>query len=405
MVEATPTIPNEIRLSSTDGCRTESLGISDFRGSAFHMTADRSKGVIVWSEEVIDNLADVVWRLDFTVDVSVNPDGELDLGAPVQILPLVGEEAAPGDSLGHGSLDIWGDATHDSLYLTVLRMRSIKSGPDAGGKFREALIYDLNDLTGNLAGPAPDERLLFHLSFGPGEEDKYGDWLDADPMNLQDCRTVLYPQFVPTCYLPEALRFNPSGTRLYLERGLSRDLLDPDDDPWHTVMRIKTDDMAAGLALADWDLAGPELVYTGTNTNDRDRPGGDVPGGMVPRPDDDVAVLPSPEYIAVVQDTDGSRRTSFASILNADQCASDLAPYAGGNLEGPPDLWRSCIDNGQFLAGSFPGTGDSWQSPEALLKSSFQDPEFDIHRVYVTGALAGTEQLMIETARFGDTGN
>jgi hypothetical protein len=216
---------------------------------------------------------------------------------------------------------------------------------------------------------------------------------------------VLYPQFVPACYIPEEVKFNPSGTRLYLARGLSQRLLNPGDDPWNTVMRIKTDDMAAGVPLTDWDLAGPELVYTGTNTNDRARPGGDVPEGVLPRPDDDVAVLPSPEYIAVVQDTDGSRATMYVSILNADQCASDLAPYAGGNLEGPTDFWQGCVDSGQFLIGTFSGAGDSWQSSEALLKISFLDPEWDIHRVYVTGALAGTEQLVIENARFGDTGN
>ena len=54
-----------------------------------------------------------------------------------------------------------------------------------------------------------------------------------------------------------------------------------------------------------------------------------------------------------------------------------------------------------------PGGGYSWQSPEALLKNTFQGMEtelFDIHRIYVSGALAGTEQLVIENARNPDTG-
>ena len=362
------------------------------------MTADRSKGVIVWVEDH-DNQY-IVRRLDLTVD----PSGVLTVGAPVTVLPLDGEEALPGDYLFYRSADIWGDATHDSLYLTISRGHPINSGPDAGQGSDIAMIYDLNDLTGDLSA-SPDVRVFYERLTSAGGLESMT-WLDAgDPADLPDCQSVPYPQFVPTCYRADEIRFNPSGTRLYLRRGLSADLLDSDDDPWAAVMRIKTDDMAVGLALTDWDLAGPELVYTGTNTGDRDRPGGDVPGGMVPRPDEDVAVLPSPEYIVVVQDTDGTRRTSYASILNADQCAADLAPYADGNLEGPPDFWQGCIDNAQLLTGSFPGRGDSWQSPEALLKSSVQDPTFDIHRVYVTGALAGTEQLMIETARFGDTGN
>jgi hypothetical protein len=63
------------------------------------------------------------------------------------------------------------------------------------------------------------------------------------------------------------------------------------------------------------------------------------------------------------------------------------------------------MDNSTFFTGTLPGQGDSWQSPEALLKSSYQNPTFDIHRVYVSGALAGTEQLVIEAARFADSGN
>ncbi len=68
-----------------------------------HMTADRSKGVILWNEDH-DNQY-IVRRLDFAVDDS----GTLTVSDPVTILPLVAEEALPGDLLSLGSIDIWGD--------------------------------------------------------------------------------------------------------------------------------------------------------------------------------------------------------------------------------------------------------------------------------------------------------
>ena len=160
-------------------------------------------------------------------------------------------------------------------------------------------------------------------------------------------------------------------------------------------MRIHID-KTGGPNLADWNLTGPELVYTST--------GLDAPGGMVARPENDVSVLPSPEYIAVVTGT-GGRITDFTRILDADRCVADYAPYADGTSEAVSDLWQGCEDNATFFTGNLPGSAYSWHSPEALLKSSNQDPGFDIHRIYVSGGLAGTEQLMIENARFGDTGN
>lgn len=383
-VEATATEPAELHLASSDGCRSDLIAnVPDFLDPAIHMTADRSAGVIVWSEETVANSEIVLRRLDFTVDAA----GVLSLGAPVTILPLMGEEAAPGDSLGYGPFDIWGDATHSSLYITVKRTRSFNSGPNAGGGSREVLLYDLNDLTGNLAGPAPDERLIFNLTKIPGAANLYGDWLDADPNSLQDCPTIGHPQFVPTCYLPEEMSLNPSGTRLYFKRNIR----DRNDVVWSGVQRINID-RTGGPNLADWVITGPELVYTG---------GG--PAGMLARPDSDVSILPSPEYIAVIQGG-GSALNAFTSIMDADRCAADFAPYADGMSEAPVDLSQTCLDNSLFFTGTLPGEGDSWQSPEALIKSSFQDPEYDLHRVYVSGALAGTEQLLIETARFGDSG-
>ena len=114
-----------------------------------HMTADGSRGVILWTEDP-GRAEDpskhehfIVQRLDFTVET--NADLILE-GDPVTLLPLPGEEVPPEDSLTYRSMDIWGDATHDSLYMEVrlghginvssgtgvscrLRLRMIRSSP------------------------------------------------------------------------------------------------------------------------------------------------------------------------------------------------------------------------------------------------------------------------------------
>jgi hypothetical protein len=253
------------------------------------------------------------------------------------------------------------------------------------------MIYDLNDLTGDLSPLMLDVRVLFRRQKGAGGDVlEFGTWLDAgDPADLPDCFSVPYPQFVPTCYRAERFGFNPSGTRLYFERNLPGDFTS-EPGQWHGVQRIHID-KTDGPDLADWTLSEPELVYTAG------------PSGVRPRPDNDALVLPLPEYIAVDLGN-GPDINEVVSILDADQCSSDFAPYAGGNLDGPPDLWKGCVDNSTFYTGTLPGRPDSWQSHEALLKTSYQDPGHDIHRVYVTGAVAGTEQLVIENARFPDSG-
>jgi len=383
-VGATRKTPAELHISSTDGCRTQFVAaLPHLRSPAFHMTADRSAGVIVWSEDIENRY--IVRRIDFTVDDSDN----LVLEPPVTILPLAGEEAPPGDNLFYFSKDIWGDATHDSLYLVILRIYSINSGDDAGGGTRDALVYDLNELTGDPADPAPESRLIFHEWVSAGGKFEYGDWLDADPTTLPDCSTVAYPQFVATCYRAESLRFNPSGTRLYLQRNIN----DSNGQRWDGTKRIHID-KTAGPDLADWDLTGPELVYTGTSEFE--------PVGMLARPDADVSLLPSPEIIGMgYLDRSGNNTVGVGAFLNADHCALLYAPLSGGDLSGMPDFWMQCIDN-QLLNGD---RGTSWQSASTYLTSNRGKRQHDIYRRYVTGMLAGTEELLIENGRGPDTGN
>lgn len=341
------------------------------------MTEDGSKGVILWTENINNLNQYIVRRLDFTVDNS----GNLALGNPVTVLPLTGQEALPGDELYFFNVDIWGDANHDSLYLAVSQTHVLNSVPNVRKEIKLALIYDLNGLTD--VNASPEVREIYN--------DDAGGWQDANGL---DCASVAYPQFVPTCYPATGLRFNPSGTRTYMDDNVN----DKQGIRWDGAIRMHIN-KTPGQLLADWTLTGPELVYTGHTTTNHTNA-----AGSLARPDADISNLPAPEYVAVVQRAGGAI-TEITSIMDADQCALDFAPYASGNLEGSPDLWFGCVDNSTFFGGNSPGSGSSWQSPDALLKSSFQAPGYDILRVYVSGGLAGTEQVLVESARFGDTGH
>jgi len=361
-----------------------------------HMTADGSKGVTVWSEQPIDNQY-IIRRLDFTVDAS----GSLHPGEPVTILPLDGEEALPGDYLYFEVADVWGDATHESLYIIVSQYDNFNSGPNAGAGTHVVSIYDLNTLSN--VNDSPVVRTIFD-----GTPEPFS-WLDAgDPSTLPDCFAVPYPQFVTTCYGAGVMTFNPSGTRLYLTNGLAVDLQDS-GVYWGSTMRINID-KTADPTLGNWLLSGPELVYavdsavTGEFT------------GPTPRPKADPLQLPSPEYIAVGQGDGSAGPTSeVIMFLDADLCAAVHAPYANGTLEAPSNLWQECKDASTLSYNvtmppynvTMPHGGFSLQSPDAMLRGTFQGREtelFDIHRIYLSGALAGTEQIIIENARNPDTG-
>jgi len=388
-----------IHLASSDGCQSELVSTEDI-GGPMHMTADGSKGVIVWTESSDIDDQHIIRRLDFTVDGS----GNLQVGQPGTILPLAGEEALAGDHLWYQVGDVWGDATHDSLYVTVTRTEHFNSGPNAGASTQRVLIYDLNTLTN--MNDSPDVRTIFDQFIpGDGTPNSFG-WLDAgDPSTLPDCFTVPYPQFVPTCYRAELIKFNPSGTRLYLVDGLAGDLQDS-GVYWGSTMRINIDKTAdpTDPTPGNWLLAGPELVYAA------DAAFGEMTGPF-PRPEADPLQLPSPEYVAVgLGDGSAGPTSEVIMILNADQCAAVYVPFANGTLEAQSNLWQQCKDESTLShTTTMPQGGYSWQSPNALLRGTYVNREtgnlFDIHRIYLSGALAGTEQLVVENAGGPDTGN
>ena len=217
-----------------------------------------------------------------------------------------------------------------------------------------------------------------------------GDWQDADEL---DCSSVTFRQFVPTCYRPQTIGFNPSGTRLYIHDNIN----DKNDQRWDTALRIHIDKGDGGLPLDEWILSAPELVYAGTTEHE--------PGGMVARPGpvDPASELPSPEYIAMnYLDRSGNQTQVIGAIMDADLCAAYYAPHADGDdPAATSDLWKGCLGTSTFVAGNLHGGGDSWQSPDTLLKSTLGKRHYDIYRHDVTD---GTEQLLIENARGADTG-
>ncbi len=383
MVEGTATL----RLSSTDGCRSEFVAeIPDAAccGPKTHMTADGSEGVILWTEDPGNTDHYFVQRLDFTVDTN----GDLILaGDPVTLLPLPGEEAPPEDSLTYRSMDIWGDATHDSLYLAVRRRHAINVSSGTGEGIVEILIYNLNDMN--------DVREIYLTAQNAGE------WDCPDPS------VAPFPQFVPTCYEPASIRFNPSGTRLYIP-GEINNLAGSE-----ALLRIhidREDDMGVDKVLTDWTFSTPELVYTWDFGAGGAGGDGDVDvSGLLARPDNDPSLLPSPEFLAIrYLEIGGDASSGIGAILNADQCAANFAPYADGTSEAPFDLWRGCLEGTTFFAAFNGSGGSSWQTPDALLASrqnrSFDPLRVDLYRLYVAGPLAGTEQLLFEKAVAADTG-
>jgi hypothetical protein len=304
------------------------------------------------------------------MDFDVDEFGNLNYGPAETILPLDGDEPLPGVHRFYDVNDVWGTADHNKLYLAVTR---------GGTGTAEALIYDLNTLTSIYDEP---EVRTIHIGFDNWQP---GGWQDADPSSLPDCNNVLYPQFVPTCYAQPRMAFNASGTRLYLNSGLGRDLQDFDTEYWG-LMRIETGDMAAGvLPLADWNLAGPELVFA-NDLND----GG--PSGGRPRPDANPYVLPSPEILV-----------GGNEALNADQCVSIYSEFPDGDVELQSNNWQTCIDD-EFVV-----TQDiAWESPNSGLFGRYDfkgKGSWSLYRSYVWGQLAGTEEKLLgDNVWSADTG-
>ena len=144
-------------------------------------------------------------------------------------------------------------------------------------------------------------------------------------------------------------------------------------------MRINIDWKGSSVPT-EWDIAGPEMVYV------------NGPRNALPRPGNNPLDLPLPEIV-----------TAGGQFLNADDCADDYAPFTDGNTDLSADFWQACIDTNLLAHGD----AESWESPDSYLFDRLAQQgrgKYNIYRVYVSGGLADTEVLLIETARFADTG-
>lgn len=372
VVEKTKKSPAAIYLSSSNGCRTEKLiEVPDFRHPAvMHMTEDGTKGVLLWQVEPGDLVARITQRLDFTVDPD---DGTLSFNEPkpVTLLPLPGEtETVPaGDKLYYFSMDIWGDADHDSLYLATTRLHVINSG--VGENIEEVWIFNLNNFA--------DAREVYSTTQG------------ATNWNCPD--NVPFPQFVPTCYRARSLRFNPSGTRLYMHDDI---VVGPQDQRWDSTYRINID-MGSGLPLSEWTLSAPEMVYASSDRS--------FPSGALALPDIDPYRAPSPEIIAMSYlDRSGKHTQAVTAMLDADRCAAKYLYYADGNYDAGLSLWVECITIDSLFPGNNSGRGDSWQTHEALLRSPIGKRGHSIFRSYIYGEMTSIEELLVEKATAADSG-
>jgi hypothetical protein len=370
-VKGTRKLPAELRLASTKGCRTEQITTSPYlRLSTFHMTADGSEGVIVWSEEPGGNRNKIVWRLDITVDGS----GKLEFGEPVMILPLAGAEVPDGDTLGFGTLDVWGDATHELLFLTANR----RYGFASGAVTKEVLIYDLNALKDVNASPGIREIYYEDVVDWGG----YTNWQGVDE---PDCNSesvddpVPFPRFVPSCYRPENWRFNASGTRIYF----SSKLFLMDGRREFAEMRLNIDWNESSYP-GDWDITGPEMVYV------------NGPGNALPRPQSDPLQPPTEDSPEIVMADD--------QFLDADKCAVEYAEYSGGDEDPQTTIWMDkCLEFVLFTNSDT--RSRAWESSDSyLFYRNAKGRRVEIYRFYVSGSLEGREEKLIENGWFPDSG-
>ena len=383
-VDSTRKLPAELRLASSNGCRTEHVSTSaNLRWSTFHMTADRSKGVIVWTEDPDNNNQSIVLRRDFTVDFTVNESGDLKfVGEAVTILPLVGEEAPEGHTLSsYANLDIWGDANHGLLFLVTNRRTGFV--PNTG--IKKVLIYDLNTLTDVNAGPGVRE--IYHeniLTWGG-----YPEWQDAieppEDCNVSDIdpetgKRIFFPRFIASCYRPEPFRFNSSGTRIYF----SSKLFLFDGRREFAEMRINIDWKESSDPTI-WEITGPEIVYV------------NGPRDALPRPGNSPLQLPSPEIVMARWDD---------QFLNADTCAEEYAKSSGPNKEPLTIIWLDkCLVPGFFTNSDT--SFRAWDSSDSYLfyRSGIKRrDDDDIYRFYVSGEDVGMEEKLIENGNSPSSG-
>ena len=347
-------------LASEDGCRSVPLpGVTRGFGNTVHMTdvlADGSvEGVIVWSEDPGGLNHYRMRRADFTVDIDGNVTVEVD---PVP-LPLEDNPVPSTDHLFYLFPDIWGDSTHDELYLVTDR------GHDDNP--HSYWIYDLNKLS--------DENV-------PAAEKKRELYQSAQSENVWVCpEGTLNPEAVAGCYRPIVSQWNPAGTALYIQGEINS----PDQIPasefvrWVGVIRLQIEREPLD-PLDSWVISPPEIVYAGSATNTVGEPGGAIAARPEPMPGDLIPV---------------GADANHQGMLDVELCVSLFAPVSYP----APDLWTNCLMPG-FNTGDA-GNG-SWQSPDHILHTVREKRRKT--SVLRTSIQDGVSTKLIDNAERPDTG-
>lgn len=371
--EATRQVAPAIVLASENACRREVIRESSDLTSqmSLHLTADRKAGVVIWAEEPGDGGRYTVYWRRFSIDGS----GTFNLAQPEIIDLTASTDLAlqPGELLLNFIGDLWGNADHSRLYLSVRRAHVASDRvTNVSSEWR---VYEFIDGSAQwsdfsvLAGDASDRA-----------------WA---------CQGIAFPQFVASCYgsLPNGT-WDPTGTGLYA--------LDVGGD-WQGFFRIDiaNGDGAGGLLpLSDWTFGEPTLVFAGRRTPGEAQyyePA--AVGGGRPKAGASEADATAISYIR----RSGQQSFRAHAVLDTDLCAQTYSYLAAGNLAGSDTLWLDCLDASFYT--SHLERPQAWQTPDALIDRALTKSGSNLYRRHVKGALAGTSVLLVEGAFIAVSGN
>lgn len=362
-------------LASTDGCiHNELPGI---KGGSVHMTEasllDGSySGVIIWSEDPDDGIPNVdhLRRADFTV----NAAGALtDLDIIEDPLDLGDPGVPDGDTLGYGFPDVWGNGTHDELYMLVNRGHSDQN---SGGS-HSLRIYNLNDLSDSL-------ELFWSVDFPGGYTSSW------------PCpESTTHPEAVAGCYRPESFRWNPTGTAIYIQDTI----YSPDSVRWNGAIRLQ---ITRGGPVSSWGVSAPQIVYTGSTNEVASEPNGLA---AMPRPVEFVGV----GDLILAGDNNNVTATTWG-MLNVEACITAFTPpVSNPDPEIDPNLWLTCLVDTDPYTGEEFDLGDAdramfgyWLSPNEILHEVREKRR--LVSIYKTNVHSGISTKLVDDAEDPDSG-